>query len=60
MASHHKCDNKDAYARALRRALQRRTFLCSTERYLTREEAHDRTRLRFKQDPPAAPQTISR
>jgi hypothetical protein len=30
----------------MRRALRRKPFLKSTARYLTREEAHDRARLR--------------
>jgi hypothetical protein len=34
------------YERAMRRALDRKPFLKSDGRYLTREEAHDRTRLR--------------
>jgi hypothetical protein len=34
------------YARAMRRALTRKPFLRSSGRYLTREEAHDRSRLR--------------
>jgi hypothetical protein len=37
---------QDDYARAMRRALGRKPFLRSTGRYLTREEAHDRSRLR--------------
>ena len=37
---------RDDYDRAMRRALGRKPFLCSTGRYLTREEAHDRSRLR--------------
>jgi hypothetical protein len=34
------------YEQAMRRALRRKPFLKSTGRYLTREEAHDRARLR--------------
>jgi hypothetical protein len=37
---------QDDYARAMRRALGRKPFLKSSGRYLTREEAHDRSRLR--------------
>ena len=37
---------QDGYERAMRRALGRTPFLQSTGRYLTREEAHDRSRLR--------------
>ncbi len=37
---------QDDYERAMRRALGRKPFLHSDGRYLTREEAHDRTRLR--------------
>jgi hypothetical protein len=37
---------RDDYDRAMRRALGRKPFLHSTGRYLTREEAHDRSRLR--------------
>ena len=37
---------QDDYARAMRRALGRKPFLKSAGRYLTREEAHDRSRLR--------------
>lgn len=37
---------QNAYARAIRRALGRKPFLRSEGRYLTREEVHDRTRLR--------------
>jgi hypothetical protein len=37
---------QDDYARAMRRALGRKPFLKSGGRYLTREEAHDRSRLR--------------
>ena len=36
----------DDYQRAMRRALGRKPFLRSEGRYLTREEAHDRSRLR--------------
>ena len=37
---------QDAYEKAMRRALERRPFLRSDGRYLTREEVHDRTRTR--------------
>jgi hypothetical protein len=37
---------QNAYDQAMRRALGRKPFLCSDGRYLTREEAHDRARLR--------------
>ncbi len=37
---------KDGYQRAMRRALARRAFLKTDGRYLTREEAHERTSLR--------------
>jgi hypothetical protein len=37
---------QDGYERAMRRALGRQPFLRSDGRYLTREEAHDRARLR--------------
>ena len=37
---------QDGYERAKRRALGRKPFLQSKGRYLTREEAHDRSRLR--------------
>jgi hypothetical protein len=37
---------QDSYKRAMRSALTRKPFLRSTGRYLTREEAHDRSRLR--------------
>jgi len=37
---------KDNYERAMRRALARKPFLKTDGRYLTREEAHDRARLR--------------
>ena len=36
----------DGYEKAMRRALGRKPFLHSDCRYLTREEAHDRARLR--------------
>jgi hypothetical protein len=36
----------DGYERAMRRALGRKPFLRSSDPYLTREEAHDRSRLR--------------
>ena len=38
--------DKDDYDRAMRRALSRKPFLKTDGRYLSREEAHDRTRLR--------------
>ena len=37
---------QDDYQKAMRRALSRKPFLRSKGRYLTREEAHDRHRLR--------------
>ncbi len=37
---------QDRYAKAMRRALARKPFLKSDGRYLSREEAHDRSRLR--------------
>lgn len=37
---------QDGYERAMRKALGRKPFLHSKGRYLTREEAHDRSRLR--------------
>ena len=37
---------KDAYERAMRRALARKPFLKTDCRYLSREASHDRTRLR--------------
>ena len=37
---------QDDYGKAMRRALSRKPFLRSKGRYLTREEAHDRHRLR--------------
>ena len=37
---------RDDYEKAMRRALGRKPFLHSDGRYLTREEAHDRSRLR--------------
>lgn len=37
---------KDSYERAMRRALPRKPFGRSDGKYLTREEAHDRARLR--------------
>ena len=37
---------QDEYGRAMRRALQRKPFLRSSGRYLTRDEVHDRARLR--------------
>jgi len=37
----------DGYQRAMRRALARKPFLKTDGRYLSREEAHDRARLRW-------------
>ncbi len=37
---------QDDYEKAMRRTLGRKPFLRSKGRYLTREEAHDRSRLR--------------
>ncbi len=37
---------KDAYHRAMRRALARGPFLKTDGRYMSREEAHERSRLR--------------
>ncbi len=37
---------KDGYERAMRRALARKPFLNTDGRYLSREEAHDRSGLR--------------
>lgn len=37
---------RDEYQRAMRRALARKPFLKTDGRYLSREEAHDRARLR--------------
>lgn len=37
---------KNGYEGAMRRALARKPFVSSHGRYLSREEAHDRTRLR--------------
>jgi hypothetical protein len=37
---------QDAYEHAMRRALKRKPFLSSKSRYLSREEVHDRSRLR--------------
>lgn len=37
---------KDRYERAMRRALARKPFLHTDGRYLSREEVHDRSRLR--------------
>jgi hypothetical protein len=36
----------DGYERAMRRALSRKPFLKTDSKYLSREEAHDRARLR--------------
>jgi hypothetical protein len=38
--------SKDEYDRAMRRTLARKPFLKTEGRYLSREEAHDRPRLR--------------
>ena len=37
---------QDGYASAMRRALARKPFLRTDSRYLSREEVHDRSRLR--------------
>ena len=37
---------EDSYKRSMRRALARKPFLNTDGRYLSREEAHDRARLR--------------
>jgi len=37
---------KDGYQRAMRRALARKPFLKTDGRFMSREEAHDRARLR--------------
>jgi hypothetical protein len=37
---------QDDYAKAMRRALARKPFLKTDGRYLSREEVHDRSRLR--------------
>ena len=37
---------RDQYRRAMRRALARQPFLSTDGRYLSREEAHDRSHLR--------------
>jgi hypothetical protein len=37
---------EDGYERAMRRALGRKAFLKTDGRYMSREEAHDRARLR--------------
>jgi hypothetical protein len=37
---------QNGYGRAMRRALTRKPFFRSNGRYLTREETHDRARLR--------------
>jgi hypothetical protein len=39
-------NEKDGYDGAMRRALARKPFLKTDGRYLSREEAHDRSRLR--------------
>ena len=36
---------EDSYGQAMQRALTRKPFLRSSQRYLTREEAHDRANL---------------
>lgn len=41
-----KMSGQDDYARAMRRALGRKPFLRSDGRYLTREETHERSRIR--------------
>jgi hypothetical protein len=38
---------QDGYSRAMRRALVRKPFLKTDGRYLSREEAHDGSRLRL-------------
>jgi len=38
---------KDDYERAMRRALARKPFLRTKVNYLTREEVHDRIKVRF-------------
>jgi len=38
--------HEDNYEHAMRRALGRKPFLKTDGRYLSREEAHERTRLR--------------
>ena len=42
---------KDAYQRAMRRALARKPFLKTDGRYLSREEVHDRAHLRRHERP---------
>jgi hypothetical protein len=41
-----KMEQQDSYERAMRRALARKPFLSTDGIYLSREEVHDRTRLR--------------
>jgi hypothetical protein len=38
--------DRDGYDRAMRQALARRSFLKSDGKYLSREDVHDRARLR--------------
>jgi hypothetical protein len=42
---------QDGYATAMRRALARKPFLKTDGRYLSREEVHDRSRLRWHERP---------
>jgi hypothetical protein len=39
-------EKRDAYEKAMRRALARKPFLKSDGKYMTREEAHERANLR--------------
>jgi hypothetical protein len=39
-------EEKEGYVQAMRRALARKPFLKTNGRYLSREEVHDRSRLR--------------
>jgi len=39
-------EKRDAYEKAMRRALARKPFLKSDGQYMTREEAHERANLR--------------
>ena len=41
-----KMEHDDEYEQAMKRALARKPFGKSTEKYLTREEVHDRARFR--------------
>lgn len=43
---HERMQQQDSYQSAMRRALARKSFLTSDGRYLSREEVHDRARLR--------------